>query len=120
MLDVGTDNLALLSDPLYLGLRHSRIRGQRYDDFIEAFVSAATTVFPYAMIHWEDFGAANAHRLLTTYRDRICTFNDDVQGTAAVVAAAALAAVRSSGGAACATSASSSTGRGPRGSASPT
>ena len=84
--------------PLYLGLRHSRVRGQRYDDFIEAFVTAASAVFPYAMIHWEDFGAANAHRVLTTYRDRICTFNDDVQGTAAVVAAAALAAVRSSGG----------------------
>ena len=62
VLDVGTDNLALLSDPLYLGLRHSRVRGQRYDDFIEAFVSAASTVFPHAMIHWEDFGAANAHR----------------------------------------------------------
>ena len=98
VLDVGTDNLALLSDPLYLGLRHSRVRGQRYDDFIEAFVDAATAVFPYAMIHWEDFGAGNAHRVLSTYRDRICTFNDDVQGTAAVVAAAALAAVRSSGG----------------------
>ena len=97
VLDVGTDNLALLSDPLYLGLRHSRVRGQRYDDFIEAFVTAATTVFPHAMIHWEDFGAANAHRLLATYRDRICTFNDDVHGTAAVVAAAALAAVRSQG-----------------------
>lgn len=98
VLDVGTDNLSLLSDPLYLGLRHSRVRGQRYDDFIEAFVTAASAVFPYAMIHWEDFGAANAHRVLTTYRDRVCTFNDDVQGTAAVVAAAALAAVRSRGG----------------------
>lgn len=97
VLDVGTDNLSLLSDPLYLGLRHSRVRGQRYDDFIEAFVTAASAVFPYAMIHWEDFGAANAHRVLTTYRDRVCTFNDDVQGTAAVVAAAALAAVRSRG-----------------------
>ncbi len=98
VLDVGTDNLTLLSDPLYLGLRHSRIRGARYDDFLEAFVSAVTRVFPHAMIHWEDFGAANAHRLLDRYRDRVCTFNDDVQGTAAVVAAAALAAVRSQGG----------------------
>jgi malate dehydrogenase (oxaloacetate-decarboxylating) len=98
VLDVGTDNLALLSDPLYLGLRHSRIRGQRYDDFIETFVTAASAVFPHAMLHWEDFGAANAHRLLATYRERICTFNDDVQGTAAVVAAAAVAAVRSWGG----------------------
>ncbi len=98
VLDVGTDNLTLLSDPLYLGLRQSRVRGQRYDDFIEDFVSAVTTVFPHAMIHWEDFGAANAHRVLAAYRERICTFNDDVQGTAAVVAAAALAAVRSQGG----------------------
>lgn len=98
VLDVGTDNLKLLSDPLYLGLRHSRVRGPRYDEFVEKFVAAATTVFPNAMIHWEDFGAANAHRILTTYRDRACTFNDDIQGTAAVVAAAALAAVRSRGG----------------------
>jgi malate dehydrogenase (oxaloacetate-decarboxylating) len=97
VLDVGTDNLSLLSDPLYLGLRRSRVRGQRYDDFLEAFVAAATAVFPHAMIHWEDFGAANAHRVLERYRDRVCTFNDDVQGTAAVVAAAALAAVRSQG-----------------------
>jgi malate dehydrogenase (oxaloacetate-decarboxylating) len=98
VLDVGTDNLALLSDPLYLGLRHARIRGERYDEFIEAFVSAATNVFPHALIHWEDFGAANAHRILEKYRDRISTFNDDVQGTAAVVGAAALAAVKACGG----------------------
>lgn len=97
VLDVGTDNLALLSDPLYLGLRHSRIRGQRYDDFIDAFVTAASAVFPHAMIHWEDFGAANAHSILTRYRDTICTFNDDVQGTAAVVGAAALAGIRGLG-----------------------
>jgi malate dehydrogenase (oxaloacetate-decarboxylating) len=98
VLDVGTDNLALLSDPLYLGLRHARIRGERYDEFIQAFVDAATAVFPHALIHWEDFGAANAHRILNNYRQHICTFNDDVQGTAAVVGAAALAAVKACGG----------------------
>ena len=97
VLDTGTDNLALLSDPLYLGLRHSRVRGARYDEFIGKFVAAATAVFPHAMIHWEDFGAANAHRILTAYRDEACTFNDDIQGTAAVVAAAVVAAVRSQG-----------------------
>ena len=98
VLDVGTDNLALLSDDLYVGLRHSRVRGERYDEFIEAFVQACAEQYPHAMIHWEDFGAANAHRILEKYRDRVCTFNDDVQGTAAVVAAAALAAVKSQGG----------------------
>jgi malate dehydrogenase (oxaloacetate-decarboxylating) len=96
-LDVGTDNLGLLNDDLYPGLRHARVRGERYDEFVEAFVAAAQRVFPRAMIHWEDFGAANAHRILTRYREEVCTFNDDVQGTAAVVGAAALAAVRAKG-----------------------
>ncbi|HSO68419.1 MAG TPA: NAD-dependent malic enzyme [Arachnia sp.] len=96
-LDVGTDNLGLLNDDLYPGLRHARVRGKRYDDFVEAFVVAAQKLYPHAMIHWEDFGAANAHTILTRYRDRICTFNDDVQGTAAVVSAAALAAIRGLG-----------------------
>jgi len=97
VLDVGTDNLSLLNDDLYLGARHARVRGERYDAFIDAFVQAATTVFPNAMIHWEDFGADNAHRILRTYRDQICTFNDDVQGTAAVVGGAALSAVAAKG-----------------------
>lgn len=96
-LDVGTDNLGLLNDDLYPGLRHARVRGKRYDDFIEAFVVAAQKLYPHAMIHWEDFGAANAHTILTRYRERICTFNDDVQGTAAVVSAAALAAIKGLG-----------------------
>lgn len=96
-LDVGTDNLGLLNDDFYPGLRHSRIRGRRYDEFIEAFVRAAQKLYPHAMIHWEDFGAANAHSILTRYRDEICTFNDDVQGTAAVVGAAALAGIRGLG-----------------------
>lgn len=93
VLDVGTDNLGLLSNDLYLGERHSRVRGQRYDDFIETFVSSVTTLFPQAMIHWEDVGTANAYRILDRYKDEACTFNDDIQGTAAVVLAALLAAV---------------------------
>lgn len=94
VLDVGTDNLRLLNDDLYMGLRQARVRGRRYDEFVDQFVAAARRVFPHAMIHWEDFGAGNAHRLLETYRDDICTFNDDIQGTAAVVASAVLAGVK--------------------------
>ncbi len=97
VLDVGTDNLALLNDEMYLGLRHSRVRGPAYDEFVEQFVTTAVKTFPHAMIHWEDFGASNAHRILATYQDKCLTFNDDIQGTAAVVAAAALAAVRTRG-----------------------
>ncbi len=84
-LDVGTDNEGLLNDPLYLGNRHSRVRGQRYDDFIDAYVSAATRLFPRALLHWEDFGPSNGRRILEHYRDHVCTFNDDVQGTGAIV-----------------------------------
>ena len=97
VLDVGTDNLDLLAYDGYLGLRHSRVRGQRYDDFIDHFVETASRLFPKAMIHWEDFGAGNAHRILARYHDEICTFNDDIEGTAAVVTAAAVAASRRSG-----------------------
>jgi malate dehydrogenase (oxaloacetate-decarboxylating) len=97
MLDTGTDNLALLNDDVYLGIRHARVRGDRYDEFIESFVEAVGRVFPNAMLHWEDLAAGNARRVLTTYAQRCCTFNDDMQGTAAVVLAAALAAVRSIG-----------------------
>ena len=97
VLDAGTDNLKLLNDDLYLGLRHARVRGERYDAFIRRFVQAASAVFPHAMIHWEDFGAGNAHRILADYRDEVCTFNDDVQGTAAVVAAAVMAGVQANG-----------------------
>jgi malate dehydrogenase (oxaloacetate-decarboxylating) len=97
VLDAGTDNQALLDDPLYLGNRHPRMRGERYDQLIDAYVSAATRLFPNAMLHWEDFGAANAHRILTKYADTCCTFNDDIQGTAAVVLAAALSAARAAG-----------------------
>ena len=97
VLDVGTDNLELLNDELYLGARHSRVRGERYDAFVHQFVETVTRLFPRALLHWEDFGAANAHRILQRYRDECCTFNDDVQGTAAVVTAAALAAVKATG-----------------------
>ncbi|HVK43411.1 MAG TPA: NAD-dependent malic enzyme [Micropruina sp.] len=97
VLDVGTDNLGLLNSDLYLGERHARVRGERYDAFIELFVDAVTRQFPSAMLHWEDFGAGNAHRILQRYSQQICTFNDDIQGTAAVVLAAVLAAVRLTG-----------------------
>jgi malate dehydrogenase (oxaloacetate-decarboxylating) len=97
VLDMGTDNLALLNDELYIGNRHARIRDQRYDDLIDAYVTAATKLFPHAMLHWEDFGASNARRILNKYAGEVCTFNDDMQGTAAVVMAAAFAAVKATG-----------------------
>ena len=97
VLDVGTDNLGLLNSEVYIGVPHARVRGQRYDDFLDNFVTTAARLFPHAMIHWEDFGASNAHRILERYRDDYCTFNDDIQGTAAVVLAAILAAVNVTG-----------------------
>jgi malate dehydrogenase (oxaloacetate-decarboxylating) len=93
VLDVGTDNLGLLNSDLYLGERHARVRGERYDEFIDTFVRTVSGLFPNAMIHWEDFGPSNAHRVLERYRDEVCTFNDDIQGTAAVALAAVLAGV---------------------------
>jgi len=97
VLDVGTDNLRLLNDELYLGNRHARVRDQRYDDLIDAYVTAATKLFPNAMLHWEDFGVGNARRILNKYADQVATFNDDMQGTAAVVLAAAFAATKAAG-----------------------
>lgn len=97
VLDVGTDNLGLLNNDLYLGERHSRVRGERYDEFVDHFVKTVEELFPQAMIHWEDFGSSNAHRILERYREEVCTFNDDIQGTAAVVLAATLAAVNVTG-----------------------
>jgi len=97
MLDVGTDNQERLSDPLYLGLRHKRVRGPEYQDFIDRFVDAVVRVYPDAVLQWEDFLKANALTQLTRFRDRLCTFNDDIQGTAAVVAAGVYAALRMTG-----------------------
>ena len=74
VLDAGTDNLRLLNDELYLGARHARVHGRRYDEFIDAYVTAATKLFPKALLHWEDFGASNARRILDRYADRCCTF----------------------------------------------
>jgi malate dehydrogenase (oxaloacetate-decarboxylating) len=97
LLDVGTDNEALLHEPIYIGWQHHRIRGQEYDDFVEAFVSAVERRWPHILLQWEDFAGANAARLLNRYRDRLCTFNDDIQGTAAVTTGTLLAAVNATG-----------------------
>ncbi len=94
MLDVGTNRESLLSDPMYIGNRHGRIRGERYDAFIDAYVSVVTKLFPNALMQWEDFAPGNGRRIIEKYRDRICTFNDDMQGTGAITLAAAISAVR--------------------------
>lgn len=94
ILDAGTDNENFLNDPLYPGLKQKRIKGKQYDDFIEAFVKAITKVYPKICIQWEDFAGVNAIRILDKYRDRICTFNDDVQGTAAIAVAGFIAISR--------------------------
>jgi malate dehydrogenase (oxaloacetate-decarboxylating) len=97
VLDVGTDNQALLTDPMYLGNRHARVRGKQYDEFIDAYVRTAQRMFPHALLHWEDFGIENARRILDQYSGEVCTFNDDMQGTAAVALAATMAGVRAAG-----------------------
>lgn len=95
LLDAGTDNEELLNDPYYLGWRHPRITGAAYDEFIELFVQAVKEKFPTTFLHWEDFGRANARRILETYQHTVCSFNDDIQGTGATTLAALLAAVDS-------------------------
>ena len=97
MLDVGTNRDSLLSDPLYVGNRHARIRGDRYDAFIDAYVKATTKLYPKALLQWEDFAPSNARRILERYRNQICTFNEDMQGTGAITLAAAISAVRACG-----------------------
>ncbi len=97
MLDVGTNRESLLNDPMYIGNRHARIRGERYDAFIDAYVTATTKLFPTALLQWEDFAPGNGRRILEKYRDQICTFNDDMQGTGAITLAAAISAVRALG-----------------------
>ncbi len=97
ILDAGTDNEELLSDPLYLGWRNRRVRGDQYDELVDAFVAAIARRLPQAVVQWEDFAQLNAHRLLDRHRDRVSSFNDDIQGTAAVTAAAVAAGMGISG-----------------------
>ncbi len=99
MLDVGTDNEERLADPLYLGARHRRVRGAAYQAFIDRFVDAVMRVYPDVVLQWEDFLKANAIAQLARFRERLCTFNDDIQGTAAVVVAGIYGALRMTRGA---------------------
>ncbi len=97
LLDVGTDNDRLLKHPLYIGWRHERVRGADYDAFVDAFVTAVVRRWPHVLLHWEDFAGSNASRLLARYRGELCTFNDDIQGTAAVAVATLVSAIHVTG-----------------------
>src|SRR6202051_4734757 len=96
-LDVGTNNQDLLDDPLYLGLHQNRVRGEDYNAFIDEFVEAVQALYPKCCIQWEDFANFNAVPILARYQDKVCTYNDDIQGTAAVALAGMLGALRISG-----------------------
>jgi malate dehydrogenase (oxaloacetate-decarboxylating) len=93
VLDVGTDNEPLLNDPLYVGWRNGRLRGDAYDNFIDKFVQLVRKYLPHSLLHFEDFGVTNAQRILELYRDKHAVFNDDIQGTGAVTLAAVMSAV---------------------------
>jgi malate dehydrogenase (oxaloacetate-decarboxylating) len=97
VMDVGTDNENLLNDPLYLGVRHARVRGKQYDTFIETYLETVADLYPNALLHFEDFGPGNARRILETYGDRYRMFNDDLQGTGAITLAAAVSALKITG-----------------------
>ncbi|MDF1653608.1 MAG: NAD-dependent malic enzyme [Coxiellaceae bacterium] len=98
MLDAGTNNQALLDDPLYLGWHNPRISGDEYNEFIDCFVAAVKKIFPDVYLHWEDFGRTNAFRHLLEYRKSICSFNDDIQGTGVVALAALMSGLKKTGG----------------------
>jgi malate dehydrogenase (oxaloacetate-decarboxylating) len=97
LLDVGTDNEERLKSPIYIGWTHHRVRGEAYDDFVDVFVNAVKKRWPHILLQWEDFAGSNASRLLARYKDQLCTFNDDIQGTAAVATATLLSAINVTG-----------------------
>jgi malate dehydrogenase (oxaloacetate-decarboxylating) len=97
LLDVGTNNEDRLQSPLYIGWRHHRVRGEEYDAFVDTFVNSVKKRWPHVLLQWEDFAGANAARFLARYRDQLCTFNDDIQGTAAVAAATLISAINVTG-----------------------
>jgi len=97
LLDVGTDNEERLKSPIYIGWRHHRVRGAEYDFFVDVFVQNVKKRWPHILLQWEDFAGSNAARFLTRYRDQLCTFNDDIQGTAAVAAATLISAINVTG-----------------------
>jgi malate dehydrogenase (oxaloacetate-decarboxylating) len=97
LLDVGTDNEDRLKSPIYIGWTHRRVRGEEYDDFVDIFVDSVKKRWPHVLLQWEDFAGSNATRLLARYKDQLCTFNDDIQGTAAVATATLLSAINVTG-----------------------
>ena len=97
LLDVGTDNEDRLKSPIYIGWTHHRVRGEEYDAFVDVFVNSVKKRWPHVLLQWEDFAGSNAARLLARYKDQLCTFNDDIQGTAAVAAATLLSAINVTG-----------------------
>jgi malate dehydrogenase (oxaloacetate-decarboxylating) len=97
LLDVGTDNEDRLRSPIYIGWRHHRIRGEEYDAFVDVFVNSVKKRWPHVLLQWEDFSGSNAARLLARYQNQLCTFNDDIQGTAAVATATLLSAINVTG-----------------------